>query len=68
MTAVEELTRQAAHRRDHVHPEGAVPCALVAEVICLGRGCFVVCHHCGMETGLLGPREAQAVADGHACP
>lgn len=63
---VAACTRAAAHRRDHDHSLGADAChPHVVEVVHLGRRALCVCHDCGLDTGFLPPREAEALAAGH---
>lgn len=68
MTRVEELTRQAVHRRDHTH--SASGCATPMETVSFGSSYFVACHDCGWDTVLVGREHAHTLAQQHAnlCP
>ena len=79
MDAVEFLTREASHRKDHgLHDGKAItesctdepkvskfPCF---EIVFLGCKCFCVCHDWGFDTPLISKEFAVNVKESHCCP
>ena len=68
MSVVEELTRQAVHKRDHDHPRAASHCDCAVETVSLGHMCFVVCHDCRFDSPLMPLGAARDIALRHCCP
>lgn len=61
---VAESMAGAVHRRDHTHRNDTCHPHLV-EVVGLGDQAMAVCHDCGLDSGLVGSREAERLASEH---
>jgi hypothetical protein len=63
--AIAACTAAAAHRRDHEHRPHDECHPHVVEVVRLGTLGVAVCHDCGIDSGFIAAREADALCVAH---